>query len=134
MSNYRRIIEERVGRPLTWNEEVHHVNGDHSDDRPGNLLLVSRALHLQIHGAMRARKREWLESAAYRWINPPKGYTYQETIEITRCSNPSYLAECGELEWVDLGEHGWGWEQGFTIPSVDAFVARGGLHGMRVAS
>lgn len=128
MSDYRKIVADRVGRPLTRNDVVHHANGNHHDDRPGNLLLTTHEGHRRIHGAMRGRKRAWLTSAAYRWVYPPLGYTHDETVELTHCTSPRVLAEIGEIEAVQLDE----WQRGFTIPSVDAFVARGGLRSLRV--
>lgn len=129
MSRYREIIAARIGRPLEPGEEVHHANGNHHDDRPGNLLLLSKEMHQRVHGAMRQRKREWLESAAWRWIYRPGLYTHGETVELTRITNPSFLAEIGEIDRVPVSP----FEVEFTKASVDAFLARGGVRG-RAAS
>lgn len=47
---HRRVMEAIVGRPLTFQDVVHHVNGNVRDNRPENLQLVTRREHAEIHG------------------------------------------------------------------------------------
>jgi hypothetical protein len=54
---YRLIAAEKIGRPLAANEIVHHINGDHSDNRPGNLSVMTQGDHFRLHIKARARKR-----------------------------------------------------------------------------
>lgn len=37
---HRLVAEQRLGRKLLHNEKIRHLNGDHSDNNPRNLLLV----------------------------------------------------------------------------------------------
>ncbi|GHB52819.1 hypothetical protein GCM10010331_45580 [Streptomyces xanthochromogenes] len=40
---YRLVMEKKLGRKLKTSETVDHINGNHHDDRPSNLRVVSRA-------------------------------------------------------------------------------------------
>lgn len=47
--NYRIIYEKFIGRKLNSGDIIHHINGDHSDNRLDNLILTNRAGHCKIH-------------------------------------------------------------------------------------
>ena len=49
---YRAVMEAHIGRELRPDEEVHHINGDTTDDRIENLLLLSTSEHRRLHGAL----------------------------------------------------------------------------------
>lgn len=46
---HRLVMEEVLGRPLTENENIHHKNGDKSDNRPQNLEIMSNSEHMSKH-------------------------------------------------------------------------------------
>ena len=49
IAEHRHILEQHLGRRLTIDEVVHHVNGDPLDNRIENLVVVSRAEHRRLH-------------------------------------------------------------------------------------
>jgi len=54
---HRLVMARKLGRPLTHQEVVHHLNGVKSDNRPGNLEVVSSAKHTEEHKVIKDRLR-----------------------------------------------------------------------------
>lgn len=50
---YREILESVMGRPLTKEEHVHHVNLDHYDDALDNLWVCKASNHKHAHASYR---------------------------------------------------------------------------------
>lgn len=46
---HRRVAEKLVGGKIYPGREVHHIDGDKSNNRPSNLRIVSPEEHRQIH-------------------------------------------------------------------------------------
>ena len=49
----RLVIEQQIGRLLTRNELAHHINFDVADDRPDNLMVMTRWSHTVLHHRLR---------------------------------------------------------------------------------
>lgn len=50
---HRAIMEAHIGRKLTDDEVVHHINGDKTDNRLENLQLMTRGEHSTMHNKRR---------------------------------------------------------------------------------
>lgn len=46
---HRRRMEAIIGRRLRPDEDVHHINGIHDDNRPENLQILSHTEHMRLH-------------------------------------------------------------------------------------
>ena len=46
---HRLVMAEHIGRPLTRDEHIHHLNGNVQDNRVDNLEIVSRSQHRIMH-------------------------------------------------------------------------------------
>ena len=50
VKSYPRILmEEKLGRPLDPNEDVHHIDGDVSNNNIDNLAIISHGVHQRMH-------------------------------------------------------------------------------------
>lgn len=64
---YRLMMECKLGRALDWDEVVHHVDGDHTNDTLENLELTNRSAHVKAHiREYKDRGQEWPAVAAMR--------------------------------------------------------------------
>ena len=46
---HRTVMEAHIGRKLVYEEVVHHINHDKTDNRIENLVLMSRKEHVKLH-------------------------------------------------------------------------------------
>lgn len=55
---HRHIVEQHIGRKLTRQEVVHHINGDKSDNRIENLAVMSLSEHSTMHQTGKTHSNE----------------------------------------------------------------------------
>ena len=47
---YRLIMEKEIGRHLTTEEVIHHIDGNHTNNNINNLQIMSQSEHFKLHG------------------------------------------------------------------------------------
>lgn len=60
MSEHRLVAEQMIGRPLTSDDEVHHINRIRHDNRPENLDVLDGLTHSRITAGQRQGDKELL--------------------------------------------------------------------------
>ena len=56
---HRHIMEGILGRHLTFDEVVHHKDGNKLNNDPANLEVMSRADHMRLHGLNTNVSKNW---------------------------------------------------------------------------
>lgn len=82
---HRLVMEEKLGRRLSPDEYVHHMNHVRADNRPENLMLLSKEEHQAEHHTDR-------QTALAKWReeNPGKLSEFGRTGAASRWSRPRY--------------------------------------------
>jgi hypothetical protein len=51
------VMESEIGRRLTKDEVVHHINGNKLDNRIENLKLMTKSTHISHHNSLRKGRK-----------------------------------------------------------------------------
>ena len=55
VAEHRLVAEKSIGRMLLDSEDVHHINLIKTDNRPENLLVLTKSEHGKLHATLRKR-------------------------------------------------------------------------------
>lgn len=78
------VVESTLGKLLSEEEVIHHLDGNKANNRFANLLVLSRSSHAKLH--------QWLDSGAYRCESSiRKGMNSGKAKVI----EPKYCENCG---------------------------------------
>jgi hypothetical protein len=98
---HRLVMSEKIGRPLTKDEHVHHIDGNKLNNNIENLMLVTRSEHTKIEQALKGNFREdfYCSKCGIKTFEKTRtGLCYVCYCESTRLFNPT-KEELEQLVW-----------------------------------
>lgn len=92
VDEHRNKMEILLGRKLTFNEVVHHVDGNKSNNEISNLMLMTRSEHSKIHSTGLKKNPSTIEKIRVLGIlNRPASKISIETVkQIRKCISEGF--------------------------------------------
>lgn len=71
---HRYVVEKAIGRKLTHDEHIHHINMDHTDNSVENLALLTNREHQLAHGSINLVVKELIQNNIIKFNGHTKRY------------------------------------------------------------
>jgi hypothetical protein len=65
---HRALMESIVGRQLSYNEVVHHIDGNKKNNSLENLQIMDRGEHISLHTKGKTNEQRKLEKERYGYV------------------------------------------------------------------
>jgi len=96
---HREIIETKLGRELTPKEQVHHLDGNCSNNDPSNLTVLGIGDHLKIHNPEPPLKKLSVYDVSYIRNIRIMGKKLSEIAKIFNVSESTVSRICNFKRW-----------------------------------
>lgn len=118
IAEHRLILEKKLGRLLTKNEDVHHLNKIVDDNRPENLEVQIKNAHVILHKTGSKHKVESKQKTSKTLKEAWKRGLFKKRMlpDRTGKNNPMFGRKATQKQLQGL-QKGHGWNKGVKMPN-----------------